>query len=109
MPEYIENKNIIALTKKVKVSEDSELSALVPEKRAAIVKIITNDGKCFIERVDYPKGEPENPMSIADVEQKFVSLAIYGGKTEGEAEKIIQQVLNIDDDGSTLFNMLKDL
>ena len=109
LAEYIENKNIIALTNKVKVSEDSELSALVPEKRAAIVKIITNDGKCFVERVDYPKGEPENPMSIADVEQKFVSLAIYGGKTDGEAEKIIQQVRNIDDNGSTLFNMLKDL
>lgn len=109
MPGYIENENIIALNKKVKVLEDKALSSLVPEKRAAIVKIITNDGKCFSERVDYPKGEPENPMSIADVEQKFISLAIYGGKTESEAKEIIQQVRNIDDDGSTLFNMLKGL
>lgn len=106
LPGYIENENIIALTKKVKVLEDKELSSLVPDKRAAIVEIIANDGKSYVERVDYPKGEPENPMSIKDIEQKFISLAVYGGKTEDEAEKIIQQVYNIEDSCSELFNML---
>lgn len=106
LPEYIDNKKISALTKKVKVIEDNELSALVPEKRAAIVEIITKSGKSYIERADYPKGEPENPMSVGDVEQKFISMATYAGKTETEAKGMIQKFWNIENDCSGLFDML---
>lgn len=106
LPQYIEDKNIIALNQKVKVEEDKELTALVPNKRGAIVKIVTNDGKIYIERVDYPKGEPENSMSVEDIEEKFISLAMYGGRTEEEAKSIIQQAWNIEGGLSELFAML---
>ena len=106
LPEYINNRKIIELTKKVKVIEDKKLSALVPEKRAAIVEVITKDGKCYIERVDYPKGEPESPMTVEDVEQKFISMAMYAGKTEAEARGMIQKFWNIEDNCSALFDML---
>ncbi len=106
LPQYIEDKNIIALNQKVKVEEDKELTALVPNKRGAIVKIVTNDGKIYIERVDYPKGEPENSMSVEDIEEKFISLAMYGGRTEEEAKRIIQQAWNIEGGLSELFAML---
>jgi len=107
LPRYIEDKDIEILTKKVKVEEDKELTSLVPDKRAAVVEIVTNDGKTFIERVDYPKGEPENPMSVEDIENKFISLAVYGSKTEEEAKEIMELVWNANGSLSGLFDLIK--
>lgn len=106
LPESIKDTRTSCLTKKIKVLEDMELSALVPEKRTAIVAINTIDGQEYIERVDYPRGEPENPMSLEELEEKFISAAMYGGKTQDEAIKIIQQVWNIEKGLAQLMSML---
>ena len=106
MPEYFEKPNIISLTGKVKVFEEEELTALVPKKRAAIVEIFTNSNDHYRESVDFPKGEPENPFSQDDLEEKFTGLAVYGGKTKNEAEEIIRCVSNLEDDLHRLFDIL---
>ncbi len=105
LPEYTEDKYIIELTRRVKVEEDKELTSLIPNKRAAIVKLVTN-GKEYIERVDYPKGEPENPMSTEDVVQKFINLSQFGGKTEKEAKQIINCVWDTENGLYELFGLL---
>ena len=51
------------LTKKVEVISDKELSSIFPDKQSAMVTITTIDGHTCSERVDYPKGEPENPLT----------------------------------------------
>lgn len=106
MPEYIEDPEILLLAEKVKVHPDDSLSALVPQKRAAIVEIITNNGKHLRDRVDYPKGEPENPLSTKELEEKFTSLAVYGGKSEEDAKQIIQQVWALEKNPAKLFDLL---
>ena len=74
----------------VKYQEEG-LSALCPQKRVAIVKVKTIDGE-FVERVDYPKGEPENPLSKEDLEEKFRGLAMYGGLTAEECDAVIDEI-----------------
>lgn len=106
LPEIINNKSINILAKKVNTLEDVELSALVPDKRGAIVEIITKDGENYIERIDYPKGEPENLMSKEEIEEKFITLAKYSGKTDAESKKIIQHVWNIEKELAQLFAIL---
>ena len=44
---------------------------------AAAVEIETNDGRSFSDRTDYPRGDPENPMSEEEVAEKFSILAGY--------------------------------
>lgn len=70
---------ILDLTKRVKVHVNEELTSWSPQKRAAIVKITTIDGKEFSREVDYPKGEPENPMTEKEVIGKFRDMAAYAG------------------------------
>ena len=70
----IRDRQILQLMKKVKMSVDKEIDKLVPEKRPAIVRISTA-GRQISERVDLPKGEPENPLSRTEFEEKFRSLA----------------------------------
>ena len=40
-----------------------------------IVRIHTIDGREFIEQLDYPKGDPRNPLTDQEVEEKFEALA----------------------------------
>jgi 2-methylcitrate dehydratase PrpD len=105
LPENIDNPKILSLIEKVYIKADDELSALTPEKRAAIVEIITNSDK-YSERVNYPKGEPENPFSMEELEEKFYSLALFGHKTKPEAKKIVETILNIETKLETLFSLL---
>lgn len=83
---------ILALTKKVKVIENEELSSLVPNKRASILHIRMKNGHVLTHRVDYPKGEPENPLSQEELEQKFRSLAIASGLTRKRCDQVIEML-----------------
>mgnify|MGYP002622148691 CR=1 FL=1 len=75
----LQRNDIAELSGKVTVVEDPSLSALIPNKRSAIVEVTTAN-KTYVERVDVAKGEPENPMSREDLKQKFFFLAQYAGK-----------------------------
>ncbi len=69
---------ILDLAKRVEVMEDKALTSLSPQKRAARVCVYTNKS-VFEKQVDYPKGEPENPMTYDEIKQK-ASLLIRGNK-----------------------------
>lgn len=78
-PETVNNSAILDLAKRVKVHVNEELTSWSPQKRAAIVKITTMDGKEFSREVDYPKGEPENPMTEQEVIGKYRDMAAFSG------------------------------
>ena len=88
----VSNADILALTAKVTVHADDELSALVPHRRAAIVDVILCDGRHYRERVDFPLGEPENPISDNDLEARFIELSMLSGLGIEDAHKIIKTV-----------------
>ena len=71
------NPNIQALTRKVKVSSDEVMSRDFPEKQTALVTIVTTKGR-FSEKVDFPKGEPENPLSDEEFYNRYMALMSYG-------------------------------
>lgn len=95
--ENIYNPIILSLAKKVQVLVDEDLTVQSPVKRASIVSIYTSTGK-FTKRVDYPKGEPENPLTQQELEAKFRGLAMYGGLTEKECDEVIGEVWKEDFD-----------
>jgi len=66
---------IRAQLNKVKVVADPEIEKLFPAIYRAIVKITTMDGKSYEETLDYPTGDPRNPISDKGIEEKFEALA----------------------------------
>ncbi|WPR77835.1 MmgE/PrpD family protein [Algoriphagus sp. NG3] len=104
--ERINDPAVLSLVKKVNMRSDHSLSQLVPQKRPAIVEVITVDNRRLIEQVDLPKGEPENPISEGELKGKFLALARYGGKTQQECSQIIEHVENLEDKLGTLYNLL---
>ena len=71
------DEKIIALAQKVKVIEDPELTAESSKKRVAIVKVQMRDGIEHTARVDYAKGDPENPMTETELAEKKRLLLAY--------------------------------
>ena len=64
-----------ALMRKVYVREDPALTAQFPNQRAAHVAITTRDGTRLEHFAPHRKGDPEAPLSDADIEAKFTELA----------------------------------
>lgn len=64
----------IALCPKVRVLENAALTAESPQKRIASVTVRLADGTELTHRVDYAKGDPENPMTKKELLQKAASL-----------------------------------
>lgn len=71
------DKKIVSLAQKVKVIEDQDLTAESPKKRIAIVTIYFTNGTEQTARVDYAKGDPENPMTEEELAEKKRLLLAY--------------------------------
>lgn len=93
------------LVKKITVSEDKELSALTPAIRAASVTIKTKHTS-YTDRIDYPKGEPENPISENELEEKLYSLGKAASKNQEILSNIIGQIWNLETDYSELIKAI---
>ena len=76
--EVVRGAEILALTGKVKVTADEELSRAFPGIQAAEVTIRTKNGE-YAERVDFPKGEPENPLTDEEFRSRYEDLMAYAG------------------------------
>ncbi len=74
-PEKIMDPQIRAQLRKVEVVGDPEIEKVFPALQRVIVTIRTTSGKEFAKQLDYPKGDPRNPLSDAEIEQKFAALA----------------------------------
>lgn len=84
------------LTRKVCVIEDEKLTAQSPAVRGARVCIYLKHGKSYECSCLYPKGEPENPLSSEELNRKFRGLAMYGGLSINNCEKIIDEIATRD-------------
>ncbi len=74
-PERIMDPAIRAQLAKVKVSADPAIDAAFPALQRATVTIVTTDGRELARTLDFPKGDPRNPMTDAELEEKFDTLA----------------------------------
>jgi len=63
------------LASRVKLVVAEDLDALHPQKWPSRIKIRTKEGAEYLHYVEYPKGDPENPVSDSEMEDKFMDLA----------------------------------
>jgi 2-methylcitrate dehydratase PrpD len=71
----LKDKNIRALMRRVELAVDPEIDAAFPQRRAALVEIETNDGRRLRHFQPTRKGDPDAPLSDAELEAKFLELA----------------------------------
>lgn len=92
--EYIQNPLVQRLTKMIVIEGDEELSRLVPDQRVAIVHVKQTDGRTFVKRVDYPKGEPENPLSRKELFTKFSAMMEHAGESQSDLVRLFERIMD---------------
>ena len=60
---------------KIKGEASMEFENMFPAKQPSKVVVKTKDGREFSEYLEYPKGDPREPMTMNDLETKFNSLS----------------------------------
>ena len=80
--ENLQKPEVLDLARKVEVVVDPEINSQFPTKTVARVTIHTTRGQ-FQTTVEYPRGNPENPLRDDELRAKFRSLTakIVGEKT----------------------------
>lgn len=89
--DVLSDETVRRLTAKVHVLPDDELSSIFPEKQSAVLTIVTEDGE-YSERVDFPKGEPENPFGEDEFKERYEALMAFGGVREETYNRIYEMV-----------------
>jgi 2-methylcitrate dehydratase PrpD len=81
------------------VVPDAELTAIYAEKKPSDVTVYLKDGRALRERVDYCRGEPENPPTPDTLLRKFRIVA-GDGLDAATMDEIAERVLNLESEAS---------
>jgi 2-methylcitrate dehydratase PrpD len=106
--EKIKDPKILNYIPRIQIEEDPDLDAEGPGKRHSVrVGVFLKDGRHFERRVDYPLGNPKNPMTPKAVENKFRKLTAKVF-IENKVDQLISTIDHLDEisDASQLNNLL---
>jgi 2-methylcitrate dehydratase len=84
---------------KIEVVADPEIEKVFPALQRVIVHIHTKDGRTYTKQLDFPKGDPRNPLTDLEIEEKFAALA-DGVLTSAAQRKVRDAVWNLERVGS---------
>ncbi len=71
----LKDERIWQVIDKIKGEASEEFEKMFPAKQPSRVVITTIDGKKYEEYLEYPKGDPREPMTMEDLEAKFNGLS----------------------------------
>lgn len=95
-PEALADPSIRSLASKVIHTVDPECDAAFPKKRSARVTIETRDGQRFSHYAPTRKGDPDAPLSDAELDEKFFELTgDVLGKDAGPLRDAIWRIDNL--------------
>ena len=85
------------LATKIKVTLDEELDSIYPEEcRPTSVKVKLKDATMLTKRIDYPKGDPRNPLTDDELLEKFVKWS-SPSITREKAEEVWGALLKLEE------------
>lgn len=98
-PDKLENSKIQSLAQVVEVIEDPEFTRMTPDKRPARIRINMKDGAVLENTVYGSKGDPDQPMSAAELNTKFRDIAAptLGKDNTEQAWKLLGHVEQLSD------------
>jgi 2-methylcitrate dehydratase len=73
--EKIRDPRIWEVIDKIRGEASLEFERMFPAKQPSKVVVKTRDGREFSEYLEYPKGDPREPMTIEDLDTKFKALS----------------------------------
>lgn len=95
---------IRSLMERVELEADPELDARYPELWPAALVIRTISGEVLEGHIDCPRGDPENPVTVDELEEKFLALASgpWGKSRAERAMALCRNLADVSDVSSAL-------
>ena len=105
-PQAVNDNDIRSLAKKVTVSEDPGLTAIMPDRRPSRVKLALANNESYQAEAFINKGDAEDPYSKEEIREKYFGLLdpLYGHL---QAEKLHNELMRLDEVDN--FNTVTDL
>ncbi len=99
--DLVSSEEVKALMQKVKCQHNPALDKDYPRVWPSIVNIETTNGRVFEERVDYPKGDPENPLTWEELTDRFDLLSgiVYSDDKRREIKEIVTNFEKVENVG----------
>lgn len=95
----LKNKEIRSFHDRVGMVLDADIDHAYPRRWMGRVTVKTRDGRELEQRISSPKGDPDNTLTRAELEDKALRLAAYtGGATAEEMKRIIARVWRLRDE-----------
>ena len=95
----VSDRDMRAFHDKVKMVLDPEIDRAYPRRWMGRVTIKTRDGRTLEKKIASPKGDPDNCLTRAELEDKAMRLAQFtDGATEGEMKQVIARVWRLRDE-----------
>lgn len=95
----VSNANFAALLQRTRVSVAEDLTAKYPTAWPTRLRITLKDGTTLNGASDFPVGNPENPVSTAQLEEKFTGLVAprWGHDAATRAIKLVHRLETVRD------------
>ena len=87
-----------AMSSKIMLKLNEEFEGAYPEAWGAEVKVVLKNGKELCVRRKHAKGDPDAPLSPAEMRKKAAMLFSYGGVTD--AETWVERILKLPQESS---------
>jgi 2-methylcitrate dehydratase PrpD len=96
-PDQLENTGLRSLMARTTLSVDAGADAAYPKQRAATVTIRTRDGRTVSAYAPTRKGDPDNPLTDAELSDKFMELVapILGGARASELLDVLWNIRSV--------------
>ena len=89
--------DVQAMIRKVEFGVHPEAEAAGFDKMTTIIEVELGDGRKLSTRADFGKGSPANPMTDAELAEKFRECAAWGGLAKDRSEAVLELLWKLDE------------
>jgi 2-methylcitrate dehydratase PrpD len=95
----LRSEEILDLAGRVKLILNPDLDKGPMDVKPQVVEVITRVGKLFTERIEFPKGNPNNPVSAEELVNSFRGMAAYAAKplSAGQVDDAVSLALRLEE------------
>ena len=105
----LDDADVLAFRDKVGMTLDAEVDHAYPRRWIGKIEIVLDDGARLEARVDAPKGDPDNPLTAREVEDKAIRLASFRRRIAPDRMRmLVERVKRIDHEAGALGPLLSD-
>lgn len=108
-PGLLSRPEVISLARRTYVRGDDSYSHGFPSRNPAEVVVDLADGSSVRQVVEFPKGDPQVPLSDDELSQKFLDLAGFAGVDRATAEEIVAGIWRLPHGFPGVLGILRDM